>query len=327
MCTSISLFNPIVLCGRNMDLEGPFGEQVTITPRNYRFSFHKLPDMKSHFAMIGMANSKDGFPLYAEAVNEKGLYIAGLNFPDNAFYFPDSDYSVDETLLTPYELIPYILGRCETLAEARNELEKIRLLKIPFSDKYPLAPLHWHLADQTGSLVMEPMSDGLKIYDNPVGVLTNNPPFPHHLMNLHNHQALSPHPPENHFSSSLCLQPYGQGMEAIGLPGDFSPMSRFIKAAFLTSNTVSEPALSNCVVQFFHILDSVAMVRGSVITQDGNYDITTYSCCVDVQTGCYYYKTYDSYAIHAIHLFHENLDSKELITFSVDHSDQIHQVN
>lgn len=325
MCTSISITDPIALFGRNLDLEYSFGEQVVITPRQYAFSFKRRPSIRQHFAMIGMANAAENFPLYAEAVNEKGLYMAGLNFPDNAFYA--TDVPQDKEAIAPYELIPLLLGTCETLSQARQLLKRIQLAAIPFSQGYPLAPLHWHIADATGSLVVEPMKDGIKVYENPVGVLTNNPPFSFHLMNLNNYQALTPHSPENRFSSSLDLTIYGQGMGAIGLPGDASPMSRFVKASFLKENSSFEKDALEAVSQFFHILDAVAMVRGSVVTREGKNDITLYSCCMDAAQGIYYYKTYENSQITAVHLFQEQLDSTDLKIFPLVLKQQVCYVN
>ena len=110
--------------------------------------------------------------------------MAGLNFPGNAFYFEQTDPGREN--LAPYELIPLVLGTCATLAQARRLLENVRLTAEPFAPGYPAAPLHWHIADATGSLVAEPMDDGLHLYENPADVLTNNPPFPFQLMNLNN---------------------------------------------------------------------------------------------------------------------------------------------
>ena len=325
MCTSIACPAPVGLFGRNLDLARSFGEQVVLTPRNYAFSFKKAPASPQHFAILGMAHVAENFPLYAEAINEKGLYMAGLNFPGNAVYH--TDLSQHQEAAAPYELIPLILGSCETRAQACQLLSRIQLAAIPFSQDYPLAPLHWHIADATGSTVAEPMQDGLKLYEDPVGVLTNNPPFPFHLMHLNNYQALTPRCPENRFSPTLPLTTYGQGMGAIGLPGDASPMSRFVKAAFLKSNSVfgSDPLES--VSQFFHLLDAVAMVRGSVITEDGQHDITTYSCCIDAARGIYYYKTYENSRLSAVHMFHENLDATDLKLFPLAVSQQVYDVN
>ena len=325
MCTSITVSSPLCLHGRNLDLEYSFGEQVVITPRGYEFSFHRRPSLPRHFAMIGMANVAENTPLYAEVVNERGLYMAGLNFPGNAWYAPPEEAASDA--VAPYELIPLVLGQCETLAQAKELLASIQLTAIPFAPGYPLAPLHWHIADATGALVAEPMRDGLHLYEDPVGVLTNNPPFPYQLTALNNYQHLSPKPTENRFASTLPLAPYGQGMGAIGLPGDFSPQSRYVKACFLKANAVWGNTPLSAVAQFFHILDGVSMVRGSVRTPEDKCDITTYSCCIDAEHGIYYFKTYDNNRIRAVHLHAEDLETAGLFTFPLQDRQDVEHLN
>lgn len=280
MCTSIACMKP-ALYGRNLDLDTSFGEQLVIVPRAFAFPFRCRPALKNGHALIGMAHVENGVPLFAEAMNEKGLYMAGLNFPGYAHYLPEAD--CDSANIAPYELIPLVLGSCATLDQARDVLKKVRISAIPFTPGYPLAPLHWHIAGPSGSLTVEPMEDGLHLYDNPIGVLTNNPPFPFHMMNLNNFQALSPRQPDNHFAPQLPLQTYGQGMGAMGLPGDASPMSRFVRAAFLKTHADFTGSGDENVVQFFRILDAVAMVRGGVVTPNGGQDRTIYTCCADAE--------------------------------------------
>lgn len=302
MCTSIS-FCDRGLYGRNLDLEYHFGEQVVITPRAYSFTFHHSEPLTSHHAMIGMASVAQNTPLYAEAANEAGLYMAGLYFPGNAHYFeePDPGY----LNLAPYELIPAVLGRCATAAEARALLETVRLAAIPFAPGYPLAALHWQVAGPDGSFIAEPMEDGLHFCDDVAGVLTNNPPYPYQVMNLNNYRGLSPRTPENTFAPALDLKVYGQGFGGLGLPGDVSPMSRFVRVAFCKQNAVFPDSRDGQVTQFFHLLDAVSMVRGTVITPEGRCDETTYSCCYDATERVYYYKTYDSGCLHGVRLTEE----------------------
>lgn len=325
MCTSIKIIEDKAYFGRNMDIECSFGEQIVITPRNYRLSLKKRPALLSHYAMIGMAAVIDGYPLYADAVNEEGLYAAGLNFPGNAFYIevPEEDHSA----VTPYEFIPWLLGTCKDLEQVKLALEGIRIAAIPFKEDIPLTPLHWHIGDKTGSIVVEPMEDGLKIYENPVGVLTNNPPFPFQLTNLNNYQMLSVDPPENNFSDLLDMDIYGVGMGAIGLPGDVSPMSRFVRAAFNKCNALWSDSEEEIVTQIFHVLNSVIMIQGTVLTKTKKYDRTLYSCCVDGERGIYYYKTYENSQVRAVHLFHENLETEGLKTFSVSGRQRIENMN
>lgn len=312
MCTSIA-FSDRGLYGRNLDLEYHFGEQVVITPRDHTFTFHHREPLPHHYAMIGMASVAQDTPLYAEAVNEKGLYMAGLYFPGNAVYFEEPDPGLLN--LAPYELIPLVLGSCATAAEAKALLQTVRLAAIPFAQGFPLAALHWQVADSDGGFVMEPMADRLHFYDDAAGVLTNNPPYPYQQMNLNNYRHLSPRTPENTFAPGLDLTVYGQGLGALGLPGDASPMSRFVKAAFLRQHAAFPEERAGQVVQFFHLLDAVSMVRGSVVTPEGRCDETTYACCCDAKESVYYYHTYDSGCLHAVRMTEDAMTGDTLRVF------------
>lgn len=313
MCTSIAMTQQHFYFGRNLDLEYSFGEEVVLTPRQYVFRYRKEEAAAAGYAMIGMANVVEDYPLYAEAVNEKGLGMAGLNFPGNAFYFPEPQEQGHN--VTPYELIPWVLSSCSTVDEAEALLRNTRLVAIPFNEKLPLAPLHWHIADRNRSLVLEPMADGIRLFDDPVNVLTNNPTFDFQLMNLNQYLNLTPGYPENRFQKALSLKPFGQGLGAFGLPGDYSPVSRFVKAAFLRANAPEAESPEASVTQFFHMLDAVAMVKGSVVTPEGRMDMTTYSCCVDADAGVYYYKTYGNNQITGVDMHREDLESGSLFLF------------
>ena len=315
MCTSIALTTKDTYTGRNLDLEYAFGEKVVITPRQFPLQFHKMPALETHQAIIGMASVAEGYPLYAEGVNESGVYMAGLNFPGNAHYPPEGGAG---EALAPYELIPWLLGTCKTAAETAEQMQRIPLLGVPFRPDMPLAPLHWHIADRHGAFVAEPMEDGVKVYPDPVGVLTNNPPFPFHRINLTQYRGLSAAQPDNTLDPALELPTFGQGMGAIGLPGDWSPASRYIRTAFCKRNSVCENSEESSVSQFFHLLDTVAMPRGAVRTPEGNCDITRYSCCINTATGTYYYKTYDNCAIAAVALTEERRAGDRLLEFPLD---------
>lgn len=311
MCTAITYQKDDHYFGRNLDLEYSYNEEVVITPRNYPFQFRCLPASDQHYAMIGMATVVAGYPLYYEATNEHGLSMAGLNFPGNAVYFPKTDTKQN---VAPFELIPLILGQCNTISEATALLDKINIADIPFSKDYPLTPLHWLIADRERSVVAEQTAQGLNLYDNPLGILTNNPPFPYHLYHLQNYMNLSTGDPNCRFAPDLKPEPYSRGMGAIGLPGDASSSSRFVRAAFTKLNSVSDSCEKSAVSQFFHILNSVAMHRGSVI-YNGKNDITLYSCCCNTDKCIFYYTTYDNSQITAVNLFAENLDSDAPIVF------------
>ena len=324
MCTAISWCGKHHYFGRNLDLEYVFDERIVIAPRNFPFSFRFHPTLSKHYAMIGTATVADGYPLYYEATNEVGLSIAGLNFPGNAAYLSPRK---DKINLAPFELIPWILGRCANLDEARTVLEQTNLVNTPFSGDWPLSPLHWIIADRNGAVVAEPMADGLHLYDDPIGVLTNNPPFPYHLDHLSAYMALSPRQAKNHFSTTFPLQPYSNGMGAMGLPGDYSSASRFIKAAFVKENSHGGETLESDVVQFFHLLRAVEMPRGSVIMPDGRYEITQYTSCCDSDSCVYYYTTYESSTIHAVAMHTKKRDGCKLEIYPMLRTCQIQLQN
>ena len=323
MCTAITYQTKDHYFGRNLDLEYSYQETVTITPRNYPLLFRKEQTLHHHYAMIGMALVEDGYPLYYDATNEKGLSIAGLNFPGNAVYYPFKEGADN---ITPFELIPWILGQCVTVADAEIKLKRLNLLDLPFSREYPLSPLHWIVADRERSIVVEPMVEGLRICDNPVGVLTNNPPFDYHMYNLKNYMNLTRDEPVSRFSDGLSLSPYSRGMGAIGLPGDLSSGSRFVRAAFTKLNAVSGDTESESISQFFHILGSVAQQQGCVRV-GSDYEKTVYSSCCNTDKGIYYYTTYENSQITAVDMFSEDLNGSRVICYPLVAGQQIYYQN
>ena len=324
MCTCINFKTKDNYFGRNLDLEHRFNEKVVITPRNYKFNLKNGTSITSKYSMIGMATVVSNYPLYAEATNEKGLSMAGLYFPKNACFFKEEDNKLN---LSPYELIPYFLGLYSSISEIKKDITKLNITNTPFSKEMPVSDLHWMISDESECIVIEQMEDGLKVYNNPIGVLTNNPPFEYHLNNINNYSNLSPYNSENTFSNKINLNQYGQGMGAIGLPGDNSPASRFIRASFNKLNSKCEDDEKSSVTQFFHILDSVSMVQGTTITKENKNDITTYSCCINTSKGIYYYKTYTNNQIIAIKMSEKEKNNKYLSIFDLIEEQQIKYIN
>ena len=324
MCTAATYQTKDFYFGRTLDYEFSYGDQVVITPRNYPFHFRHMGTISSHYAMIGMAYVADNCPLYYEAVNEKGLGMAGLNFVGNAYY---REPAPDQDNIAQFEFIAWILSQCTSVQEARALLEKINLTNTQFSDDLPLAQLHWILADRKEAITVESVKEGLKIYDNPVGVLTNNPPFEEQMFQLNNYMHLSPRTPENQFSEKLPLYAYSRGMGAMGLPGDLSSQSRFIRVAFVKMNSVSGESETESVSQFFHILNSVDQQRGCCDVGEGKFEITIYTCCCNADKGIYYYTTYDNHQITAVDIYNENLDGTQLIQYPLIQGEQIRLQN
>ena len=280
-----------------MDLEYSYGEAVTVTPRNYRFHFRCMGEMDHHYAIIGMAYVVDGYPLYYEGTNEMGVSMAGLRFAESAHY-PAMAEGKDN--VSPYEFIPWILSQCSTMREVKKLLEKVNLVNIPFSKELSLTPLHWMVSCREESLVVESMADGLHVYENPVGVMTNHPPFPVQLWNLENSKFL---------------------------PGDLDSPSRFVRAAHVLEKSVCGASEEESVGQFFHILTSVEQQKGRNLTESGEYEITAYSCCCNTVRGIYYYTTYGNRQITSVDMQRENLETEQIIQYHLVKSEQINHQN
>lgn len=324
MCTAATYKTKDFYFGRTLDYEFSYGDEVTITPRNYEFKFREMGNIKTHYAIIGMAFITDDYPLYYDAMNEKGLAIAGLNFVGNACY---NVKKAGKDNIAQFEFIPWILSQCSSVKEAKILIEKINILNISFSDKLPLASLHWIISDNSQSITVESVVDGIKVYDNPIGVLTNNPPFDMQMFALNNYMHLSPKNPENKFSKDLNLDLYSRGMGAIGLPGDLSSQSRFIRVAYTKMNSFSKDDEKSSVSQFFHILGSVDQQRGCCDLGNDKFEITIYTSCCNVDRGIYYYTTYDNHQITSVNMYNEDLNSKNLIRYPLILEEQIRKQN
>ena len=320
MCTAATYRTKDFYFGRNLDYEFSYGESVTFCPRNFPFQLRHGGPLGPHFAILGMAHVQSGYPLFYDGMNEKGLCIAGLNFVGNAVYRKPAA-GMDN--IAQFELIPWILGKCASVREARELLGRMNLVDTPFCPGLPVAQLHWLLADREQCAVVESVAEGLRVYENPAGVLTNNPPFPMQMFALNNYMQLSPKAPENRFAKTLPLGPYSRGMGAMGLPGDLSSQSRFVRCAFVRMNSVSGPEEPESVSQLFHILGAVEQQRGCCELEEGKYEITLYSSCCNADRGIYYYTTYENRQITGVDLHREDLDGGELVSYPLAEKQQI----
>lgn len=324
MCTAVAYNSNSLYFGRTLDNDFSYNEEITITPRNFVFRFRNRAEIKNHFAIIGMAYVCENYPLYFDAMNEAGLCMAGLNFVGNAEY---SERIHGKENIAQFELIPWILSQCKNITEAINLLEQTNITRDVFSSDLPVAELHWIIADKKRAITVESVEEGLKIYNNPVGVLTNNPPFDFQLFSLNNYINLSPQEPENKFSDKINLKKYSRGMGAIGLPGDLSSQSRFIRAAFTNANSVKGKNMTENISHFFHIINTVEQPMGSCILDNGEYEKTIYTSCCCAEEGIYCYTTYGNRQINAVKLNNENLESNKLINYPLILDEQIKYQN
>ncbi len=311
MCTAISFLNNNHYFGRTLDLEYSYGESVVIAPREFDFKLRCGQNSSKHYALIGIATLFEGYPLFYEGVNEEGLCVAALNFPHYAVYGQPTKNALN---LPSFEIIPYLLSNFKSVSEAKKLFENVNITDETFNEKFPSTPLHWIVSDKKESYVLEQTEKGLAFIENPIGVLTNSPPIDIQLLNLNNYSGLSSKNNSENRAFKMAIKEYSAGLGAIGLPGDFSSMSRFVRASFLKSNSANYSDEASIVSQFFHIMSSVSIVDGSVLSDQGSKK-TVYTSCCNVDEGVYYYKTYENSQINAVRLSEELKNGRNVVVF------------
>ena len=271
---------------------------------------------KSKYAAVGAITYKD--MAISDGVNEKGLAIGAFYFPTFAKYGEITNDNRSKAL-SPVDFPNWILTQFATVAEVRSAIQKGEGVIAPtvlegWGPEAP--PFHYVVYDNTGaSVVIEPVDGKLKVYDNPLGVLTNSPTFDWHITNLRNYIALNPRnvPPVQ--IDGLKLQQLGQGSGMLGLPGDFTPPSRLVRAAVFSATAVPSPNSEQGILQVFHILNNFDIPVGVARQVEKGVihsDYTQFTVARDPQTLRYYYKTYDDQTIRVLDLRKFNLNAKEV---------------
>ncbi|MDM8303122.1 linear amide C-N hydrolase, partial [Limosilactobacillus vaginalis] len=219
-------------------------------------------------------------------------------------------------------------GQCKNVTEARKLLSNLNLVKIDFSAKLHLSPLHWLIADKSGEeIVVESTAEGLNVYDNPVGVLTNNPEFPKQLLNLSNYQSISPAYPENTLIPEVKLSTYSRGFGSRFLPGGMDSESRFVKEVFTKAHAPKGKSEIENITDYFHNLHAVEQQKGLDQVAPGQFEYTIYSDGINLTTGTFYYSTYDNNQINAVKLEEDKLEQTELLQYPLQSKQTINFQN
>lgn len=321
MCTAIKLEN---LLGRTLDLEYSYNESVLVVPKNAKYSFKYENECAHKYAIIGVGIVQKGFPLFFDAINEKGIFAAALNFPVNAVYF---EKKKSKNNLASFEIIPKLLSQFDTLEKIKEYLKNANITNDAFSKDLPPSPLHWIIADKSDAIAIESTAEGLKIHDNPAGVLTNEPKFDFHISNASRYMKISPMPPKNELCIDVKLLQLSRGYGAIGLPGDCSSESRFIRAIYAKSHIKAEENSQLCVNDFFHVTDFISIPNGIVIAENGLPVKTVYTSCYDTNCLTLYITSYKSRKIRALSLSDFSPDCDRIYTYPHEETDDIFFLN
>lgn len=329
MCTGLALETKdgLHLFGRNMDIEYSFNQSIIFIPRNFKcVNKSNKKELTTKYAVLGMGTIFDDYPTFADGMNEKGLGCAGLNFPVYVSYSKEDIEG--KTNIPVYNFLLWVLANFSSVEEVKGALKNANIVDIPISENIPNTTLHWMISDITGkSIVVEQTKEKLNVFDNNIGVLTNSPTFDWHVANLNQYVSLRYNQVPEFKLGDQSLTALGQGTGLVGLPGDFTPASRFVRVAFLRDAMIKNDKDSIDLIEFFHILNNVAMVRGSTRTIEEKSDLTQYTSCMCLEKGIYYYNTYENNQINAIDMNKENLDGNEIKTYKYNKTLSINHVN
>ncbi|MGR3208819.1 choloylglycine hydrolase family protein [Bacillus glycinifermentans] len=327
MCTSVTLTtaDQVHLLARTMDFTFQLDGEVLLHPRMYQWMSEA--DGREHrgpYAFIGMGRQFKN-ALFADGVNEKGLSCAALYFPGYAVYEKEPKDNHDN--IAPHEFVTWVLSNCASLEDVKAALSSLAIVEREVKLLGTVTPLHWILSDRSGrSIVVEPAVDGIQVHDNPVGVMTNSPEFTWHLTNLRNYIGLRPGQCTAKKLGELTLSAFGEGSGLAGLPGDFTPPSRFVRTAYLKEHMKPVSSETEGVSAAFHILSNMNIPKGIVITEQGEDDYTQYTAAMCSHSGSYYYHHYQNRQIQKVCLFQEDLDRKELKSFPANAEEAIHSL-
>lgn len=319
-CTGlkVSVLDGSFVSGRTVEFGVPIEMVAAVIPRGYAF-VGKAPDGQglqytAKYAVLGVYCFED--PVLMDGMNEKGLSAGAFYFPGFAEYTSVTDENRDRAL-SPIEFPNWILTQFATIEEVKNGLSSV-IIAPTVSEKWgPVpAPFHYVVYDKQGrSLVIEPIGGSLKVYDNSLGVITNSPTFDWHMTNLRNFLHISPYNAQTVRLGSVTLAPFGQGSGLLGLPGDFTPPSRFVRAVFISQTAVAVSTSREAVFQAFHLLNQfdipIGMVRQKTALGFAS-DYTMMTCVRDPKELKFYYKSHDDQTIKVLDLKQFDLEAKTI---------------
>lgn len=304
--------------GRTVEFGMPLDMSLAVIPRNHAFTGTTPvgPGMsyRSKYAAVGVYCFDD--PILMDGMNEKGLVAAAFYFPGYASY---SQVTKENRLqaLSPVDFTNWLLTQFASVEEVKEALSSIKIVPTVFSNWGSVPPpFHYVVYDAAGkSIVIEPVNRTLKVHDNPIGVMTNSPTFDWHLTNLSNYINLSPFNVDRQTLRNFVLHSFGQGTGMLGLPGDFTPPSRFVRAAFFSAKALLSENANQAVDQTFHLLNQFDIPRGIARQKEPkniSYDYTMLTTVKNPKSLDYFYRSYEDQAIRYLSLREFDLNARKI---------------
>lgn len=314
MCTTVGFdYQDGMVFGRTLELGMKLDNKILFVPKNSKdFIKAKNQTFPSKYNSIGT-----GFfdvASFGDGINEKGL-VASSNFLPGYATFAKEPVEGKINLITS-DAFDYLLTRCKDVSEVREEAKKLILLEHGDLEKDVSTSNHFFFMDIEGNkVVLEPKDGVLMTYDNPYGVLTNAPEFPWHATNLKNYLHLKPENVEETTFNEATVSKLGEGSGMVGLPGDFTPPSRFVRSAYFVSNTPKDLEREAAILQAFRILSQADIPTGAVVDpKEGHRDETLYTSVMDTHKQAYYIKCHDNINLQSFYL--EDYKNNKEITFT-----------
>lgn len=307
-CTGITLKSKdgMTVAARTIEwAESVMNNLYVVVPRNQELQSLTPSGMdgvrfKSKYGFVGLAVEQKEFMV--EGVNEKGLSAGLFYFPNYGKYQPFDPMEKDKSL-ADFQVVSYVLAKCGSINEVKRELENVRIINIdPRS-----STVHWRFTEPSGrQVVLEIVNEVMHFYENPLGVLTNSPGIEWHWTNLNNYINLQPGNAPEHSFGPLAMKSFGHGSGMLGLPGDFTPPSRFVRAAFFQLTAPQQPNAEGCVFQAFHLLNNFDIPAGTELPMGkASVDLpsaTQFTVATDTGNRMIYYRTMYNSTIRCIDL-------------------------
>ena len=334
-CTGIRLTakDGTTVYARTLELGGDLNSNIIVVPRGYAYTGDTpmgTPGLRwtTKYAFVGP--NAEGLPFVCDGMNEKGLAVGNFLFPGTAGY-QKIDATNANRAIASYQVAVYLLSTCATVKEAVAAVENVQVGLAARELPTQLQQLHYAVHDAAGhSAVIEYVGGRLHVYKNPLGVITNSPTFDWHQTNLRNYVHLSPDNAKPIVEAGETLTGFGQGTGMWGLPGDFTPPSRFVRAVAFTQTAAPTDTAEQCVQQAFHILNQFDLPRGAIRAKDNGHtdlEYTNWTTAADMKNLHYYFNTYKSRVIRMIDLNKVDMNAKTLKTISMGQEETVEDLS